>query len=90
LFLTAIIETRLVARRLELNSRRQLFWNFFLFPTASGTHPASYPMGTGGSYTGCMRSGREADHSSPSSAEGKEYMELYLHPQTRLHGVVFN
>jgi hypothetical protein len=33
----------------------------------SGAHPASYPMGTGGSFLG-----READHSSASSAEVKE------------------
>jgi hypothetical protein len=33
----------------------------------SGTHPASYPMGTGG-----QAAGREADHSPPSIAEVKE------------------
>jgi hypothetical protein len=31
-----------------------------------------------------FHSGREADHSSPSSAEVKEWVELYLHsPNTR-------
>jgi hypothetical protein len=33
----------------------------------SGTHPASYLMGTGGK----SRPGRDADHSPPSSAEVK-------------------
>jgi hypothetical protein len=38
--------------------------------TGSGVHPASYPMGTGGPFSGGKaRLGREADHSPPSSAE---------------------
>jgi hypothetical protein len=37
----------------------------------SGAHPASYPMGTRGSFPGVQRPGREADHSPPSSAEVK-------------------
>jgi hypothetical protein len=37
--------------------------------TGSGAHPASYPMGTGGSFPGGKaRPGRDADHSPPSSA----------------------
>jgi hypothetical protein len=36
----------------------------------SGAHPASCPMGTGGSFPGGKaRPGRDADHSPPSSAE---------------------
>jgi hypothetical protein len=35
-------------------------------------HPASYPMGTSGSFSGGKAAGREADHSSPSSAEVKD------------------
>jgi hypothetical protein len=38
----------------------------------SGALPASYPMGTGDSFLGVKRPGREADHSPPSSAEVKE------------------
>jgi hypothetical protein len=39
----------------------------------SGAHPASYTMGTGGSFTrGKARPGRDADHSPPSSAEVKK------------------
>jgi hypothetical protein len=37
-------------------------------PNDSGAHPASYPMGTRGSFPGAKRPDREADHSSPSSA----------------------
>jgi hypothetical protein len=29
-----------------------------------------------------FHSGREADHSPPSTAEAKEWVELYLHPNT--------
>jgi hypothetical protein len=38
----------------------------------SGAHPASYPMGTRGLSLGVKLSGREADHSPPSSSEVKE------------------
>jgi hypothetical protein len=38
--------------------------------TGSGTHPASCTMGNGGPFPGGKaRSGRDADHSPPSSAE---------------------
>jgi hypothetical protein len=38
----------------------------------SGAHPASYPMGTGGTCPGGKaRPGRDANHSTPSSAEVK-------------------
>jgi hypothetical protein len=45
----------------------------------SGAHPASYPVGTTCSFSGVKRLEREADHSTPSSDEVKEWMELYLH-----------
>jgi hypothetical protein len=39
----------------------------------SGAHPASYLMGTGGSFLGGVkRPGRDADYSPPSNAEVKE------------------
>jgi hypothetical protein len=47
--------------------------------TGSGTHQASYPMGTRALFLGVKRSGREADHSPSSSAEVKECVELYFH-----------
>jgi hypothetical protein len=37
-----------------------------------------------------FHSGREADHSPPSSAEVKEWVELYLHSPIRLHDVVLS
>jgi hypothetical protein len=38
--------------------------------TGSGAHPASCTIGTGGPFSGGKaQSGREADHSPPSSAE---------------------
>jgi hypothetical protein len=40
--------------------------------TDSEAHPAPYPMGTGGSFPGVQRPGREASHSPPSSAEVKK------------------
>jgi hypothetical protein len=36
-------------------------------------------MGTKRSFPGGKAAGREADHSPPSSAEVKEWVELYLH-----------
>jgi hypothetical protein len=39
---------------------------------------------------GVKRPGREADHSTPSSAELKEWVDLYLHSPIRLHGVVLS
>ena len=43
-----------------------------------GAHPASYTMGTG-SFMGLKRPGGGFDHPSPSSAEVKERVELYLY-----------
>jgi hypothetical protein len=37
---------------------------------------------------GVKRPGRQADHLPPSSAEVKEWVELYLHSPIRFHGVV--
>jgi hypothetical protein len=39
---------------------------------------------------GVKRSGREADHSPPSSAEVEKCVELYLHSPIRLYGVVLS
>jgi hypothetical protein len=64
--------------------------DFFLFSSSSGSHSASYRMCTESSSRGIKRLGREAGHSSPSSAEVKEWVELYLHSPIRLHGVVLS
>jgi hypothetical protein len=50
----------------------------------------SYTMGTGGSFPGVKRPGREADHSPPTSAVGQENVDLYIHSPIRLHGIVLN
>jgi hypothetical protein len=49
--------------------------------TGSGAHPASYPMGTGGSFPkGKAQLGRDADHSSPSSTEVKILHSQFILP----------
>jgi hypothetical protein len=40
--------------------------------TGSGVHPTSYTMGTGSSFLGVKRLGREVDHSPPTNAEVKK------------------
>jgi hypothetical protein len=69
-----------VARNFSLHHRFQI---------GSRAHPAAYPIGTGALSLGIKRQGREADYSSPSSAEFIECVEIYLH-SSRLHGVVFS
>jgi hypothetical protein len=46
-------------------------WVVHCVQNGSGAHPASYPMGTGGSFPG-ERPAREANYSPPSSAEIKK------------------
>jgi hypothetical protein len=58
--------------------------------TGSGTHPASYPMGTRGSFPGVKRPGREADHSPLSSAEIKNTLNYTSTPPIRLQSVVLS
>jgi hypothetical protein len=66
---------------LGFDSRRGL--GIFLFTTASRTalEPTQPPIQwvPGALSLGVKRPGREADHSPISSAEVKEWMELYLH-----------
>jgi hypothetical protein len=40
--------------------------------TGSGVHPTPYTMGTGSSFPGVKRPGREADYSNPTSGEVKK------------------
>jgi hypothetical protein len=47
------------------------------------------PVGTGGSFPGVKRTGREVDHSPPTSVEVKK-MWIYTSTPIRLHGVVLN
>jgi hypothetical protein len=39
---------------------------------------------------GIKRPGHKADHSSPTCAEVKKNVDLYIHSPIRLHGVVLN
>jgi hypothetical protein len=41
--------------------------------TDYGAHPASYPIGTGGSFLGGKEAGHEADHSPPSSVDKERW-----------------
>jgi hypothetical protein len=50
--------------------------------TGSGVHPTSYKVGTGGSFPGVKRQGREADHSPLTSAEVKK---MWIYTSTPLY-----
>jgi hypothetical protein len=56
--------------------------------SGSGAHPAPIQWVPGALSLGVKWPGNEADHSFPSSAEVKDFVELYLHSPIRLHGVV--
>jgi hypothetical protein len=58
----------------------------------NGSGPTHLPIQwvLGALSLGVKRPRREADHSSPSGAEVKEWVELYLHSPIRLNGVVFS
>jgi hypothetical protein len=59
--------------------------------TGSGTHPASYSIGTRVSFPGVRRPGRESDHSPPSSAEVRnEWNYTSPPPPTSFHGVMLS
>jgi hypothetical protein len=58
--------------------------------TGSAAHPASYPMGIRGSFLGVERSGREANHPLPSSAEVKNAWSYTSTRPVRLHGIVLS
>jgi hypothetical protein len=62
-----------IATGYGLEFRSKEFSLFHVVRTGSGAHPAFYRMGTGGSFTrGVKRLEREADQSSPISAEVKK------------------
>jgi hypothetical protein len=44
----------------------------YVVHTGYGAHRTSYPVGTGGSFSGCKASGCEADHLPQTSAEVKK------------------
>jgi hypothetical protein len=53
-------------------------------------HPDSYPVGRGGAFSRIKLPKRQTGNSPPSSAEIKEFMDLYLHSTIRVHGVVLD
>jgi hypothetical protein len=68
----------------------KIFLLFIL--TGYVAHPASYPMvtrGGGGGFPGVKRPGRETYHSPPTSAEFKNYVDLYIHSPIRLRTLPF-
>jgi hypothetical protein len=68
-------------------------WNVSLhhrFQTVSGAYPASYSMGTRGSFPGVKRPGREANHSPPSTAEVKNAWSYTSTLPICLQGVVLS
>jgi hypothetical protein len=62
--------------------------DFYSIQTGSGDHPASYTMGTEGSYLRSEWLGHEADHSPPSTAKVKNEWSCTSNPQLHFHGVV--
>jgi hypothetical protein len=48
--------------------------------TGSGAHPVFYPMGTGGSFPGVNRPGRETDHSSNAEVKNGGAIPPHPHP----------
>jgi hypothetical protein len=66
---------------------------FFSSPraqTGSEAHPASYSMGTRGSFPGVKRPCCEAKHSPPSNTKVKKAWGYTSNSPIRLHGVVLN
>jgi hypothetical protein len=57
----------------DFSDRTKDFSSSLCVQTVSGAHPASYTVGTRGSFSGGKaRPGRDADHSPPSSSEVKK------------------
>jgi hypothetical protein len=56
--------------------------------TGTGSHPASYPMGTAGSFPKNKQRGNGSDHPPPSSAEVKNVWRYTYTPPICLHDVL--
>jgi hypothetical protein len=56
----------------------------------SEAHPASYTMGTGGSFHGGKPTGAWSWPLTSIWCRGQEWVELYLHSPVRLNGVVLS
>jgi hypothetical protein len=73
----------------SIPGRARRFYQLHNVKIGPGAHPASYLMGTGGSFPEVKRSGREADHPPPSSAEVKNGGAILPLPPC-LNGLVLN
>jgi hypothetical protein len=66
----------------------------FIFSTSSrpvlGSTQPPIQWVPGALSPGVKRSGREADHSPPTSAEVKENVDLYIHSPKHRYGVMLN
>jgi hypothetical protein len=67
-----VLDDRVIGFRTQVGAKD--FSSIRCVHTGSGAHPVSCPMGTGGK----ALQGRDADHSSPSSAEVMNEQVLYL------------
>jgi hypothetical protein len=79
------------AERSEFESREgQDVSSLHVVQTGSGAHPASYPMGIGGSFPGGKAVRAWSWPLNSNYCRGQEYVNLYIHSPIRLHGVVLN
>jgi hypothetical protein len=75
----------------EFKSRcGQEFSLLHVVQTGSGVHPSSYPIGTGGSFSGSKATGVWSWPLTSNWCRGQENVNLYIHSPIRLHGVVLN
>jgi hypothetical protein len=72
------------------SQQQQDFSTFDSFQTSSGVHPASCPIGTGGSSWEGKASGTRSWQFSFNQCRREENVDVYVHSPIRLHGVVLN
>jgi hypothetical protein len=60
----------------------QEFSLLLVVQTGSGAHPASYPMGTGGSLLESKAAGHETNNSPPTSARSRKCGSIHPIPHT--------
>jgi hypothetical protein len=58
------------------------YFSLHSIQTSSGTHPASYPVGTGNSLSGVKQPSREAELSPPSSVNVKNGKAVFPQPHS--------
>jgi hypothetical protein len=78
-----------VWRKPHVFRKKECDWNFSL-DTDSGAHPASYLMGTGGSFPGGKATVAWSWQLTYMQCGGRENVGPYIRSPIRLHGVVLN